>query len=621
MTSGFCAAKPFALAFGLAAVIGASIVHASSAVSSSGWSAPVLLDVGVNCHYHTVADINGDGRLDLIVPTRSTSTLHIFMNQGGGSFAADAPLASLGDILSVATADIDGDGDRDLLEVGFGTNTLRVRPNDGTGAFTIGQSISLAGHGHGIDTADFDADGWIDVVLTMAEGSVELAQVFWNNGGSLSAGPILSTQATPYYVTTADVDSDLDVDIVVSNRGSDSISVFRNDAASFTILPPFSADGSAPMRIEAVDIDVDGKMDLIVPHAGSYWASRFAATTGGAFTFVQRIQGTWTTGPMGNWIDSADLDLDGRLDLALAPAPIDGIGVCFQDALGGWEAVQPLVGGSNSNSIHVVDLNGDGTLDITSSAHDSRALVILFNNVVTDCNSNGIADAQDIAQGTSTDCNGNAVPDECDFVGAPTDCDEDGDPDACEIAETPSLDLDVDGILDACEVPGNSFCFGDGSLATPCPCAPPDTVPMPSGAAGHGCANSFNPGGALLSAYGITAPDAVVIHVDVAPPYSGFAFLVKGNAAAEVGVASADGVVCTTGAVVRFGGHNAGTNGNAIGQWAYPNAVQTIPISAATAQVAGQSAFYQLYYRNAVAGFCTPATANWSNAFQIDWPH
>ena len=50
--------------------------------------------------------------------------------------------------------------------------------------------------------------------------------------------------------------------------------------------------------------------------------------------------------------------------------------------------------------------------------------------------------------------------------------------------------------------PYTYFCSGDGSLPTPCPCALPDTVPSPPAATGHGCANSFNLGGALLSASG-----------------------------------------------------------------------------------------------------------------------
>ncbi len=166
---------------------------------------------------------------------------------------------------------------------------------------------------------------------------------------------------------------------------------------------------------------------------------------------------------------------------------------------------------------------------------------------------------------------------------------------------------------------GENYCFGDGSLPTPCPCAPPDIVPNPSGASDSGCANSLNPGGAKLSAVGATTPDTARFVCRVGGNYAGFGFLLKGTAADLAGVASHDGIRCVSGALLRVGAHNAGTYGAPLGTWTYPNNVQTLPVHAATAQQYGQDAHYQLFYRNAVPGFCTAATANFSNAVSIGW--
>lgn len=167
--------------------------------------------------------------------------------------------------------------------------------------------------------------------------------------------------------------------------------------------------------------------------------------------------------------------------------------------------------------------------------------------------------------------------------------------------------------------PGPAFCFGDGSLSTPCPCSPPNTIPNPSGAPGHGCANSFDSSGALLTAVGTLNPDAVVFTSDIGPAYQGFGFLFKGNAITASGVAVSDGIRCVSGQLIRFGGHNAGSNGDPIGKWRYPNGVQTTPVSVATAQQLGQAAYYQHYYRNAAPLFCNSSTANLSNGMQISW--
>ncbi len=168
--------------------------------------------------------------------------------------------------------------------------------------------------------------------------------------------------------------------------------------------------------------------------------------------------------------------------------------------------------------------------------------------------------------------------------------------------------------------PGTSFCWGDGSLPTPCPCALPNTVPSPSGAAGHGCANTFDLDGAILSATGTLTPDTIQFTCVVGGNYAAFALLLKGNASNPTGSANADGVLCVSGALLRFGAHNAATGGAPLGTWTLPNTIQTNSISAASLQTPGETAYYQLFYRNAQPNFCTAATANWSNAYSLAWP-
>jgi len=91
----------------------------------------------------------------------------------------------------------------------------------------------------------------------------------------------------------------------------------------------------------------------------------------------------------------------------------------------------------------------------------------------TDCNSNGIPDDQDIANGTSQDCNTNGIPDECEVppIGSDPDCNTNGIPDECE------PDADNDGVIDDCDNcplvfnPGQTDIDGDGvgDLCDNCP--------------------------------------------------------------------------------------------------------------------------------------------------------
>ena len=74
-----------------------------------------------------------------------------------------------------------------------------------------------------------------------------------------------------------------------------------------------------------------------------------------------------------------------------------------------------------------------------------------------DCNGNGVADALDVADGTSDDCNTNGIPDECE-----RDCNGNGRPDDCDIAAGTSEDCNLNGWPDECELGGTEDCNENG---------------------------------------------------------------------------------------------------------------------------------------------------------------
>ncbi|MFN0242013.1 MAG: extracellular metalloproteinase [Planctomycetota bacterium] len=179
----------------------------------------------------------------------------------------------------------------------------------------------------------------------------------------------------------------------------------------------------------------------------------------------------------------------------------------------------------------------------------------------------------------------------------------------------------VDGLrVEELECTGESpsaFCFGDGSLATACPCALPDTVPNPSGASDAGCANSFHLGGGRLTISGAVNPDTIVLTASDLSTI-GFTFFFFGTGIDAAGFAVGDGVRCVDGTLIRFGSQNA-VGGTAM----YPNPGLglTTPVSTigSTPPGSGLVGHYQALYRNAVAGFCSPGTVNLTNAYRIPW--
>ncbi|MFN0242903.1 MAG: hypothetical protein ACKVWV_08445 [Planctomycetota bacterium] len=173
------------------------------------------------------------------------------------------------------------------------------------------------------------------------------------------------------------------------------------------------------------------------------------------------------------------------------------------------------------------------------------------------------------------------------------------------------------GALRGCPGPGVAYCFVDGTLAVPCPCAPPDLVPVPSGSPFAGCASVTNPHGASFAASGTTNPDTLeLVASGVTPGGTGMFF--KGDAQIASGLAIADGVRCVGGSFVRFGLQAAVS-----GVSRYPNVPlgYTLPVSVvgATPPGSGLTGYYQFVYRSAQLGFCGPGTLNFTNAYRQQW--
>jgi Tol biopolymer transport system component len=158
-----------------------------------------------------------------------------------------------------------------------------------------------------------------------------------------------------------------------------------------------------------------------------------------------------------------------------------------------------------------------------------------------------------------------------------------------------------------------AFCFGDGTQASPCPCAN-------AGAGGHGCENSAGTGGALLSISGFADPDSAVLSASGMLPGALSIFL-QGNVELAPGVGFGDGLRCAGGTLKRlYVKSAAGGAASAPVEGDLPLGVQSGLLGDPLAP--GTSRWYQTWYRDAVTGFCpAPAGDLWnvSNGVRVDW--
>lgn len=187
--------------------------------------------------FNVIADVNNDGKPDIILPYSQSDKFSVFINKAtsgalsASSFETYKEFPLPGGANTIAVADVDDDGKLDIIG-GSSYNVYVAKNTTGIAGVMFTNNYEQFQGGPFVDVADFDGDGKVDVASVWEYNTnIEILKNTATTGAISinSFKPIeLSTQGGLYYIATGDIDEDGKPDIAVVAGDKNKILVYHN---------------------------------------------------------------------------------------------------------------------------------------------------------------------------------------------------------------------------------------------------------------------------------------------------------------------------------------------------------------------------------------------------------
>ena len=366
---------------------------------------------GMDAGFVAIADLNGDGKMDVVVSNTfacntctTNGSVGILLGNGNGTFQAvriyDSGGSGAG---AIAVADVNRDGKPDVLVTNAcasgtscdgdsNTGLVAVLLGNGDGTFQPAQVYSTGGQiGRYLVLGDFNGDGKIDAAV--ADGCEpcahnDIAVLLGNGDGTFQPPRSHELADEPFGIAVGDINGDGKFDVAVGNQrqaGQERpIAVLMGNGDGSFQDPQYFGAGIYPAL---ADVNGDGKVDLVGavecgdPKCRKDGAGVLLGNGDGSF---QPTQVYSSGGFDADFVAVGDLNRDGKADVFVANYS-GKVGTLLGVGDGTLSPVALSTACDNPFSLAVGDLNGDGKPDLVVACYFLQngaggAVSVLLNN-------------------------------------------------------------------------------------------------------------------------------------------------------------------------------------------------------------------------------------------------
>jgi type II secretory pathway component GspD/PulD (secretin) len=381
-----------------------------TASASTASSLPITtLNTGTNPDFVVTGDLNLDNFQDLVVANFTDGTLSVFLGDGLGTFGSPSTVTVGKGPTWIATGNFNAKtntaGIIDLAVANQVDNTVSILLGNGDGTFTAAPSSPLVlpsgSSPTSIAVGDFNKDGFAD--LAVVNMSANTVSIFLGNGdGTFKPPTTIATGSAPTSIVAEAFNPSNPslIDLAVTNSVDNTLEIFIGNGDGTFQKGVTYATGVTPVYLASADLDVDGILDLAVADSGVATSSNSVGNSVSVFlgngdgTFI-KPGGTRLDFPAGTnptSIAIADYNQDGLPDLAVTATGDNSFALLLGAGGGLFNAPIEVPVGTTPDSAATADFNGDGLPDLAISNFGSNSVSVVLDSssLIGLLSSNGI---------------------------------------------------------------------------------------------------------------------------------------------------------------------------------------------------------------------------------------